>query len=61
MIKKNDIIDAQIENYGCNGEGVAKVDGQIVFLPYTLKGEELTATIIYDKKNFLIFSFSYQC
>ncbi|MGN1221698.1 MAG: 23S rRNA (uracil(1939)-C(5))-methyltransferase RlmD [Christensenellales bacterium] len=54
MIKKNDIIAAQIENYGCNGEGVAKVDGQIVFLPYTLKGEKLTATIIYDKKNFLI-------
>lgn len=54
MIKKNDTIKTKILNYGCNGEGVAKIDNQIVFLPYTLKDEQITATIINDKRKFLI-------
>lgn len=54
MIKKNDVISTKITNYGCNAEGVAKIDGQIVFLPYTLVGEEVTATIINDKSKFAI-------
>jgi 23S rRNA (uracil1939-C5)-methyltransferase len=54
MINKNDTIKTTILNYGCNAEGVANVYGQVVFIPYTLTGEEITATIISGKKNFLI-------
>lgn len=53
-MKKNDIINVTIQNYGCNAEGVAKHDGQVVFLPYTIVGENVTATIINDKHKFLI-------
>ena len=54
MLKKNDNIKSIIENYGCNAEGVCKANGQIVFVPYTIQNEKIEATIILDKKNFLI-------
>lgn len=54
MIKKNDTINVKINNYGCNGEGVAIFNNQVVFLPYTLINEQVTATIINDKSKFAI-------
>lgn len=53
-MKKNDSINLDITNYGCNAEGVAKSDGQVVFVPYSLLGENIDATIINDKSKFLI-------
>ena len=34
FMEKNTEINVNIENYGCNGEGVAKINGEVVFLPY---------------------------
>ena len=40
MIKKNDIIEVNITDYGTNGEGVAKVDGFTIFINGAIKGEK---------------------
>lgn len=53
-MKKNEIVNLQIENYGCNGEGVAKCNGEVVFVPYSLVGENIEGTVIKASKNFAI-------
>ncbi len=40
-----DIIETEIESNGMDGEGVAHVDGKVVFIPYTLKGERVRAVV----------------
>ena len=45
-IKKNDNVTLEILNYGCNAEGVAKYNGETVFVPYSLIGEKVNTTII---------------
>ena len=45
-MKKNDKLKLTIQNYGCNAEGVAVFDGQVVFVPYSLIGEQIDVTII---------------
>lgn len=45
-MKKNEKINLTINNYGCNAEGVAIFDGQVVFVPYALVDENIDATII---------------
>ncbi|MDE6551195.1 MAG: 23S rRNA (uracil(1939)-C(5))-methyltransferase RlmD [Clostridia bacterium] len=51
MINVGDILELTIENSGMNGEGVARHDGQVVFIPLTLKGEIVKAQVTkVDKK-----------
>lgn len=45
-MKKNDKLNLTIQNYGCNAEGVAIFDGQVVFVPYSAVGENVDCTII---------------
>ena len=45
-MNKNDKVNLTINNYGCNAEGVALFDGQVVFVPYSLIGENVDSTII---------------
>ena len=33
-----DVIEVEIGSSGMDGEGVARVDGKVVFIPYTLEG-----------------------
>lgn len=47
-----DIIDIEITGSGMNGEGVARCDGKVVFVPYTLKGERVRAVVKSVKKNY---------
>ena len=51
MIKKNDILEVDILNLGCNGEGVAKVDGTILFVPFSLPGERVRVQVINTKQK----------
>ena len=53
-LKKNDEIEVEIVRYGSNGEGVAIVDGLIVFVPFAMVGEKVLVHIINDKNSFLI-------
>ena len=46
-IKKTTIID-----YGYDGEGVGRVDGKVCFVPFTIKGEDVTFEVIKNKKSF---------
>lgn len=54
MLKKNDELIVTIERLGVNGEGIAVVDGKIIFVPFALPGEKVKICIINDKKSFLI-------
>ena len=57
------IIEGQIQNYEQRvemtevgtvlyvGDGIARVDGEVVFLPGTLPGEKLIGRITAEKKN----------
>lgn len=51
MIKKNDVLEVEILNLGCNGEGVAKVDGTVLFVPYSLPGEKVKVQVINTKQK----------
>lgn len=51
-LKKNDELVVTIERLGANGEGVATVDGKIVFVPFSLPGEKVKIHIVCDKKTF---------
>lgn len=53
-MNKNENINVNIENYGCNAEGVSQVNGQVVFLPYTLVGENVNALIIKANSKYCI-------
>ena len=47
-----DVIEVEIGSSGMDGEGVARVDGKVVFIPYTLEGERVRAVVKTVKKNF---------
>ncbi len=48
-----DIIEVEIESNGMDGEGIAHVDGKVVFVPYTLKGERVLATVKSVKPRYI--------
>lgn len=45
-------IDIDIESNGVNGEGIARVDGKVVFVPFTLKGERVRAVVKCVKRKY---------
>lgn len=51
-MKQGDRILLTIEDYGSNGEGIAKVGGKVVFVPFTVKGETVYAKIVHAKKDY---------
>lgn len=51
MLKKNDVIDVEIIDMGCNMEGVAKYEGIVLFVPYAIVGEKVRVKIINTKQK----------
>ena len=56
MIKKNEEYIVEIIDNGFQGEGIAKIDGQVIFVPNAIKGEKVkikilkvTSKVIYGK------------
>lgn len=47
-----DVIEVEISSSGMDGEGVARVDGKVVFVPYTLAGERVRAVVKTVKRNY---------
>ncbi|MDE5756037.1 MAG: TRAM domain-containing protein [Clostridia bacterium] len=47
-----DILTVEITSIGMDGEGVAKVDGLVLFIPGTLVGETAKVQITQVKKSF---------
>ncbi|MDD2647794.1 MAG: 23S rRNA (uracil(1939)-C(5))-methyltransferase RlmD [Eubacteriales bacterium] len=52
MLKKNDIVELQVERFGNDGEGVCRADGMAVFVPLALPGEKLLARIVKAQKTY---------
>ena len=50
IMRVGDIIETKIVSNGMDGEGVAREDGKVVFIPYTLKGERVRAVVKQVKK-----------
>lgn len=52
MLKKNQIEETTITAMSSDGNGIAKVDGMVVFVPYTAVGDRLLVRIVKVQKNF---------
>lgn len=48
----NDVIELDILSNGMNGEGVARLNGKVVFVPYTLAGERVLAVVKQVKSKY---------
>lgn len=48
-----EVFTAEIIDYGYDGEGVARLDGKVAFLPYTIKGEVGEFEKIDEKSKFI--------
>lgn len=53
-MRRNDILTVEIIDNGISLEGIAKVDGYTIFVPYAIKGEMVEIVIIKANKNFAI-------
>ena len=51
-----DVIETEILSNGMDGEGVAREDGKVVFIPYTLKGEVVRAVVKQVKSRYAVAS-----
>ena len=51
-MRKGDILEVTITDIGMNGEGIAKDNGFVIFIPYALKGEQVRIEALKVKKNF---------
>lgn len=51
MMRKNDILEAEILSLGCEGEGVAKPEGFPVFIPGALPGERCRVQVLKVAKS----------
>lgn len=51
-MKQGDKLTFEITGYGINGEGVARLSGFVVFIPFAMRGETVLARIVHVKKSF---------
>ena len=51
MIKKNDELEVEIIDNGYDGEGIAKVDEFVIFVPETIIGETVKIKVLKVNKN----------
>lgn len=52
MLKKNQVVETTITAMSSDGNGIAKVDGMVVFVPYTAVGDQLKVRIVKVQKNY---------
>lgn len=50
--KKNTVLTLTIDGYTAEGAGVARIDGRVVFVPHTLRGEVWEVNLVKANKNF---------
>lgn len=54
MLKKNDTIQVNIESISGDGSGIARLDGQVIFVPFTAVGDTAEITIIKVTKSYAV-------
>ncbi len=47
-------VEAEIVSNGMDGEGIARVDGKVLFVPYTLKGERVLVAVKSVKSKYAV-------
>ena len=52
MAEENGVIRVSISDVNSRGQGVAKVDGKVVFVPFSAAGDALDISITKEHKNF---------
>lgn len=53
-VEINDIIEGEVCDFTSDGEGVVKVDGYAVFVPFAIKGEVIRAKVRIAKKDYAV-------
>jgi len=53
-VKEGDVVDLTIEAVGSKGDGIAKVQGFIVFVPNTKTGDKVKVKIVSVRPNFAL-------
>jgi len=48
------MIKLKIESVGFKGNGVGHIDGKVIFIPYTVTGDEVSVETIEDKKSYAV-------
>lgn len=51
-VKKDDIVELNIEDLGSDGEGIGRIDGYTLFVKGALVGDQITAKILKTKKSY---------
>ena len=53
-LKKNDTLTCDIIDINDDGQGVARIDNEVVFIPFCITGEKVEAVVINTKNKFAI-------
>ncbi|MBQ3054220.1 MAG: 23S rRNA (uracil(1939)-C(5))-methyltransferase RlmD [Clostridia bacterium] len=53
MLRKNDIAEIYIDAYGYEGEGIGRIDGVPVFVPFTAKGDKVKVKIVKTASSYM--------
>ena len=51
MMQKNDVLTGLVTKIGYNGEGIVKIGGTVIFVPFALVNEEISFKILKVKGN----------
>lgn len=51
-MKPGALIKGKVEDLAFGGEGILKIDGAVIFVPYVIPGEEVEVSIVQAKKSF---------
>lgn len=52
MLTKNQLVEAQVTAMSSDGNGIAKVDGMVIFVPYSAVGDKLLVRVVKVLKNY---------
>ena len=52
MLTKNQLVEAQITAMSSDGNGIAKVDGMVIFVPYSAVGDKLLVRVVKVLKHY---------
>ena len=53
-VEVNDVIEGKVCDFTSDGDGVVKVEGSAVFVPFAIKGELRRARVRYTKKDYAV-------
>lgn len=54
MLKKNTVTEVEIDSISGDGSGIARYDGQVIFVPFTAVGDRVEITVIKVTKSYAV-------